>query len=143
MTAQDLVETLRRAGIELVVCGDRLRVEAPRGAVTPEVLAQLQEHKAMVIAELARRACWPSESIVAQRNFGVPEARLYPFLSRRVETPAGPGQLLQVFSERVAIRLDTQDSEITYFLPVEVWPPGASEASMVEESIENWQAPFH
>ena len=37
--------------------------------------------------------CWPPESVAAERRFGQPHARLFPFLGRKVRTPGGPGTL--------------------------------------------------
>jgi hypothetical protein len=125
VTARELLATLRRSGIELTVHGGRLRVEAPRGAVTPELRRELREHKPELIAELSCLTGWPPESLDAERSFGAPCARLYPFLGRTVETPAGPGRLLQVFSERAAVLLDG-DERVSHFLPAELRPPGAA-----------------
>ncbi len=53
MTAPELLVTCREAGIELAANGDRLRLNAPRGAVTPELRAQLKECKAEILPLLA------------------------------------------------------------------------------------------
>ena len=45
MTATDLIATCRAAGILLEVNGDRLKYQAPAGALTPELRATLKEHK--------------------------------------------------------------------------------------------------
>ena len=123
MTAHELLISLRRSGIELTVSGNRLRVEAPRGAVTSELRRVLIARKRELLAALSPAVSWPPESLEAERRFGEPHARLYPFLGRTVETPAGPGRLLQVFVDRVAVVLDHDPRRVTYLLPSEVLPP--------------------
>ena len=57
-----------------------------------------------------------------QSRFGQPHAWLFPFLGRKVRTPSGPGTLLQVFAERVAVALDTELSKCAVFTPQEIAP---------------------
>jgi hypothetical protein len=130
MTPHELLATLHRAGAEVKVHGDRLRVEAPRGVLTEEIRQALVEHKPELLAELSIAATWPAECREAERRFGIPHARLFPLIGRRVSTLAGDGTLVQVFAERVAVRLDAQPHEVAYFLPAEVRPPGASAAAV-------------
>jgi hypothetical protein len=66
---------------------------------------------------------WPESSREAVRRFGSPEARLYPYLNRPILTPAGRGTLLQVFTERVAVALDSEPGRASFWLPSEVYPP--------------------
>ena len=55
MTAQTLVATCHRAGILLAVTDDaHLRVEAPRGVLTPELRAALLEQKPTLLTVLTR-----------------------------------------------------------------------------------------
>jgi hypothetical protein len=65
---------------------------------------------------------WPVESLDAVRRFGQPHAKLFPFIGRKVRTPAGPGTLLQVFSERVTVVLDSELSRCSVFQPGEIEP---------------------
>ncbi len=59
-----------------------------------------------------------------ERRFGQPHARLFPFLGRRVQTPAGQGRLIQIFTERVAV--DCGDvgpdgtGKVRFFQPSEI-----------------------
>jgi hypothetical protein len=124
MNPHELLATLRRCGIEISSDGERLRVEAPRGAVTPEVRRTLAEHKPQLIAELTRAASWPSESLEAERRFGAPYARLFPLLGKAVASRQGPGRLVQVFADRAAVVLDSDPDRLVYLLPSEVRPPG-------------------
>lgn len=51
--ARDLIQRAASAGIRLEARGDRLRVEAPRGTMTPALHHLLSSHKAELLAELA------------------------------------------------------------------------------------------
>src|SRR3989337_2965400 len=53
MSADELLVTCRQAGIVLSAAGDRLRYDAPRGALTPELRAALACHKPALLAALA------------------------------------------------------------------------------------------
>jgi hypothetical protein len=124
MTPLELLVALRRRGIDLTVDGERLRVEAPRGALTPELRRTLAEHKPELIAELSQAAPGSPECLEAERHFSGPHARLFPLLGQAVATPQGPGRLVQVFRERAGVMLNTDPGQVVYLLPSEVRPPG-------------------
>jgi hypothetical protein len=67
-------------------------------------------------------AGWPPASLDAERRFGQPHAKLFPFIGRKVRTPSGPGTLLQVFAERVTVLLDSELSKCAWFPPGEIEP---------------------
>ena len=50
MNAIPLIRELTAAGIRLQARGDRLHIDAPAGAVTPELRQRLTEHKADLLA---------------------------------------------------------------------------------------------
>ncbi|MFB6392422.1 amino acid adenylation domain-containing protein [Polymorphospora lycopeni] len=52
MNAFELLDTLNRHSVGLLVDGDRLRLQAPRDVLTPELLAELKLHKEQLIAIL-------------------------------------------------------------------------------------------
>jgi hypothetical protein len=54
----------------------------------------------------------PKESLDAERRFGQPHARLFPFIDKRVWTPIGTGILLQVSAEQCEILLDGQSHTV-------------------------------
>ncbi len=64
---------------------------------------------------------WPPASLEAERRFSHSSARLYPFLGSRVRTPRGTGQLIQVFTDRVAVLLDGAD-RLSFFAPEDICP---------------------
>lgn len=66
MTAATLLNELQALGAVLTVNGDRIRVEAPRAAVTPSLRAALVRHKPGVI-----RLLTDPESHVAKEPFRV------------------------------------------------------------------------
>jgi hypothetical protein len=53
-TAATLLSELRRAGATVTVAGDKLRIEAPDGTITPELHRTLADHKAELLALLER-----------------------------------------------------------------------------------------
>lgn len=54
MTLQELIAETSKAGIVLVPMGDRLRVKAPAGALTPELRAELTANKPALLDVLLR-----------------------------------------------------------------------------------------
>ena len=65
---------------------------------------------------------WPAQSLDAERRFGRPHAKLFPFIGRKVRTPVGAGTLIQVFAEKVTVVLDSEVSGCSFFYPGEVEP---------------------
>ena len=53
MNGKDFLEEMRQRGVLLEAKGDRLRIDAPEGIITPELLTMLTEHKAAVLEILA------------------------------------------------------------------------------------------
>lgn len=97
----------------------------------------LREHKQETVALLSERTKsnlpesrnWPCASLEAEKRFGQPQARLYPFIGRQVRTPRGTGRLLQVFSDRAVVLLDGEfakpqgEQREAYFDPCDICPP--------------------
>ena len=54
MSAAELLNELKSRGVSLEANGDRLRVDAPRGAITPELRRTLAAHKAELLGLLQR-----------------------------------------------------------------------------------------
>jgi hypothetical protein len=71
MTAPELLVTCQQAGIMLAVDGALLDIDAPRGALTPDLRAELTRHKLALMALLA-----PSECVVLRGGFVVPVSAL-------------------------------------------------------------------
>jgi hypothetical protein len=90
------------------------------------MLRELRQHREAVKELLRRRVeesrSWPTASLDAEQRFGQPHARLFPFLGRKVRTPAGPGTLLQVFADRVTVLLDSELKRCRFFQPAEIEP---------------------
>jgi hypothetical protein len=115
-----MVSRLENGGGMLILDGDRIKYSVPKGSrEAHELLAELRKHREEITELLRRRA---KLSIDAERRFGQPHAKLFPFLGRKVRTPDGPGTLLQVFAERVTVLLDSDLSSCAMFTPEEVAP---------------------
>lgn len=65
---------------------------------------------------------WPLVSMDAERRFAQPHAKLFPFIGRKVRTPAGAGTLIQVFAERVTVVLESDVDKCAFFTPAEIEP---------------------
>lgn len=57
MSPKDLLAVLRARGVRVTAHGDRLRVVAPRGVLTPELLEMLAVRKSELLLELRPWAC--------------------------------------------------------------------------------------
>jgi hypothetical protein len=148
-----MLAAFEAAGGVLVLRGEQIKARYPddRREVLAPILAQLRAHREEVvqflreqvpadkIAEsrygLTSKSCaretepaWPAASLESQRKFGHPLARLYPFLGKKVRTPAGVGELLQVISGRVAVLLDAESAtsqterRMSFFSPEDICP---------------------
>ncbi|NPV80172.1 MAG: hypothetical protein HPY52_07830 [Firmicutes bacterium] len=88
MRSDVLLRRLQSLDIELTPCGDELHFNAPKGALTPELLQEMKTHK---------------QELLAMLRYGIPTARLYPYLGKAVKVPSGEGILWQVFADRVGV----------------------------------------
>lgn len=64
----------------------------------------------------------PTASPKVELRFGQPHAKLFPFIGRKVRTPAGPGTLIQVFAGRVTVLLESNVDKCAFFKPAEIEP---------------------
>lgn len=55
MTVLGLLEELRSHGVEIKADGDYLELDAPAGALTPELVSELKAHKVGILRTLERR----------------------------------------------------------------------------------------
>ena len=53
MSPDTLMHELAATGAQVAVLGDKLKIQAPKGAIRPELLAALRLHKAVILARLA------------------------------------------------------------------------------------------
>lgn len=77
MNVDQLLQYLRKAGIDLWVEKDRLRYSAPKGSITPELLGALRDHKSELLSLLRAKqrehASAPVPAIVpARRDQAIP-----------------------------------------------------------------------
>ena len=83
MSAQELLTDLQSKGIQITADGDRLKIKAPRGTVTPELRERLAAHKPDILAALSMPSRPELDSICrrAVRDYPhVDTARLRRFL---------------------------------------------------------------
>lgn len=59
MTATELLINLQARGVIVKATGDRLKLDAPAGALTDEALAELRAHKAEILAALVTNHLCP------------------------------------------------------------------------------------
>jgi hypothetical protein len=85
MTAADLVELMGRLGVRLSAVEGRLRVGAPAGVLTEELVAALVESKPAILAIL--------DGPPAQPDSGAPASEYGVWLSRLVEFHERTGRL--------------------------------------------------
>jgi len=71
MTPIDLLAELERLNVKVSLAGDKLRLEAPAGVLTPELKEALRQHKAALIALLSGRPVemvfWPGVKLNVYR----------------------------------------------------------------------------
>jgi hypothetical protein len=67
MSARELLDSLTASGVRLWAEGGKLKLDAPRGVVTPELKDRLAAHKPELLAALTADACPTS-------RFSTPEA---------------------------------------------------------------------
>jgi len=109
MSALALLKRLGDVGVTITVVDGNLDLVAPKGALTPELRAELTLAKLEVISILD-----PAFDPVAHH------IELCSFLQRTVRTPEGPGKLWQVFHDRVGVVLDGLPSRVTFYEPRDV-----------------------
>ncbi len=85
MTAVALLAELRERGATVAVVGDRLRIEAPRGVLTPELRTRLAAAKPELLALVEPHLYRPGCPCV---NCGPVDAALAAFPGARIVPPA-------------------------------------------------------
>jgi hypothetical protein len=89
MTASGLLSDLQARGVRLQVSGERLRIEAPSGVLTPELREILAAHKAELLGILRR------EQRTRERALGAS-----PILALPLDAFATSGQMLEIYGPR-------------------------------------------
>lgn len=106
MNAQEILTDLQSRGVEITADGDKLRIRAPRGTITPEFRERLAASKPDIIAALAMPARPELERICRRAVRDYPDVdadRLLAFLNE-AQDPAWT-------TERVARHLARRMSE--------------------------------
>jgi len=104
VSARDLLDRAAALGVRVELAArDRLRAHAAE-RLTPELRAELREHKAEILALLLDEQEHRAED--AAERFDSPHAAFFPWLGKEVSTPLGRGVLIQVFADFGAVVLD-------------------------------------
>ena len=74
-----------------------------------------------------KQSLWPEDSLEAERRFGSPTAKLYPFLGKTVSTPEGSGMLWQAFSSRCGVVLEKDPKRVIFMQPELIRPEGKNQ----------------
>jgi hypothetical protein len=96
-------------------------VEQVRPGAWPEASAKPQEVSRRSSSS-SPSGTWPCASLDTERRFAQPHAKLFPFIGRKVKTPAGTGTLIQVFAGRVTVLLESDMEKCAFFKPAEIEP---------------------
>ena len=104
MTALDLLATLNRAGVVLSAKGDRLAYDAPKGAMTADLLATIKARKAEVLAVLAGNWCAAASALLAQVQDAEARADLLYLFDERAGICQYDGNMSRGEAERQAYR---------------------------------------
>ena len=88
MRAALLLSELSRRGVRLEAAGDRLRFDAPKGVLTPELRREMVEHKAELLELVERHGrrhpvdlVGVAELLVAGQLAGWPRLRIAPHMT--------------------------------------------------------------
>lgn len=104
MTGEVLLEQLRERDIRLSANGDRLVVDAPRGALTEQLRGTLREHKVELLAIVTAPDLWARRAAVLLSGVADPDRRadLRELFEHRAAVCEFDGGLSRTDAERVA-----------------------------------------
>lgn len=126
--AENLLAQLNAHGVVIEAKGNKLRIDAPPGVITPRIRESLKESKDDLLKLIP---FWPPECLEAERRFGHYHARLYPLMGRRVVTPEGRGGLWRVFANSIGVILDSGSGQVTFLdNPEQIFPGGIGSGSV-------------
>src|SRR2546423_3247074 len=120
MTARELLTELKQKGVDIKANGDRLVIDAPKGAITPELRTSLAEHKSQLLTIL--RAPSPEQpaprlkasSLVSERPFEAPPPPIAPQASSSVadEIKTLEQELERLRAEEVGRRAEVETERL-------------------------------
>ena len=118
MNVLDLLTSLRKANIQISLVDEKLKIKAPKGAVTPEIKQQLSDAKEEIIAFL-KEAAAPTQA-----------ASSIPVVDRNGELPLSYTQAALWTLDRMS------PGGIAYNLPMAFKFYGGLDASILERAIQ-------
>ncbi len=121
MSAAQLISELAALGVELTVDGEKLKVNAPKGAITPALAGQIRQHKSAILSYLSD----------ARRE---EDSELMPPLRRRGQT--GPAPLS--FAQQRLWYVDQLDpGNAIYNLPAAFQLTGELDVAVLEQAVND------
>jgi hypothetical protein len=130
MKLRKLLHQLVKRDVQLALAGDRLRVDAPTGAVDSQLQEVLVSHKQEILRLLPNTpelVYWPARCLESRYGFDQRHALLFPLIGKKVRTPEGTGMLVQVFAERARVAL--KGGEISADFQPELVTPVSGESN--------------
>ncbi len=102
MSAEQILTQLRDQDMRLSVTGDRLRVDAPKGAITPELRSMLADHKPELIEALTPTLIYDADLdvLVDPEAMEDPRTRAAIAWANGKSAPNPPLELLPIRLER-------------------------------------------
>ncbi|MBP2479436.1 hypothetical protein JOF53_008308 [Crossiella equi] len=110
-----LLRRLRELDVRLSAAGEVLRYDAPRAALTPELLAELKAHKAALLAHLSGGPVSMQQEAMAGAAATAPAPQVYNVATRltftgRVDPAALATALTELLARHVALRSRFSDA---------------------------------
>jgi len=136
VTATTLLEELRQLGATAAVVDGRLRIEAPRGRVTPELRATLATHKAELLALLTRTLPAPDPQHLTVANCLELLTEMHAGI--RADYPAGALSLLDTDLD-LRQRFDATEARIDELAKVAGGPAEAEFRAAIEAHTAVWR----
>lgn len=119
MNVLDLLSRLRQANIQISLVGDKLKIKAPQGAITPEIKQQLTDAKQDIIDFLAEAASGSSNPVSI------------PTISRQGEMPLSYTQSALWTMDKI------NPGSIAYNLPMAFKFFGSLDVQLLEAAIQH------
>ena len=140
MTLPDqIIETATRRGIHFTAAGDRLKWTGPAGAMTPDLLSALRDHKSAILAALTE-----PEHISRQRwGKAPPEALRLSYLKPSLSGEDAALLSAHFARQPVEVRTWARGQSNRYSAAFAAWPPPIREhAALLDLLLWQWERPL-
>jgi len=141
----DFIADLNALDIRLGTNGNGLSIDAPEGALTPQLKNELTKRKLEILQFLRPPSektfstddGWPQECLDSEGCYRQPHSRLFPLVGKMVNTPFGKGMLLQVFEKQARVVL-VGDDKSTAVDPGSILPSSTHSEGRILWSQLQW-----